>query len=127
MYCLSRPTSQYPFTVCLNAPAVGNITGIDGYVEPPPVVIPPNVTVYDAETSGCLDDRYFFQRVAVAAQNGSLIMNDKTTYCDNGCSNATLWNGGGPGCKEATFIQWIEIIIIVILVSMFGAWCFKNK
>jgi len=84
-----------------------------------------SVILFDSANSFCLNDNILYERVAVAANNGSLIMNDKYTACDYGCANATLWNGGAPGCKEAPFIQYIEIIIIVILIAVFAAWCFK--
>ena len=86
------------------------------YTPPPPPV------VYDTQRSYCLNDQVFYQRMAIPADNGTLVMNDRLTYCDYGCQNFTLTSLGSPGCAESPLTFNIILIVAAIVITLLVVW-----
>lgn len=85
-----------------------------------------NVTIIIPDsTKYCISDTTLYVRtVETETRITGLVVETNTTIierlftCDNGCSNETLSNWGGPGCVEEPLLLWVTVLVVVILLVL---------
>lgn len=107
------------FTYIEPIPSMVDITS--GGAPAPPANVT-NVTVQTAVLAYCEDEDVLYQVITVANDTGNLVYNVQRTSCQYGCQNETIWALGAAGCAEAPWVQWLIVLGILIVFSIYVRW-----